>query len=83
MRRTNQIRRSIALVVIGAWPLLAGPAMAQERLLRCVTSSNVAGPGHHPQRFAQRHLYAPARNAMFFSRGESPCRWQAARHPRG
>ena len=83
MHRTNQTRRGFALVVLCAGPLLAGPAMAQERLLRCVTSTNVAGPGHHPQRFAQRHFYAPARNAMFFSPTQSTCRWQAVRHPRG
>ena len=69
----------LAVTVVGASAMPFGPAAAQERLLRCMTSIGPARPGHRPQHFAQRHLYAPARNAMFFSRTEATCRWKTAR----
>lgn len=82
MRGTIQMGFGLALVIAGAWPVLPEPAASQEVLLRCATSAALTAPGHHPQRFAQRHLYAPARNAMFFSHTESACRWKAAQHRR-
>ena len=79
---TIRIRLYLAAILVGTLPMLSGPAAAQERLLRCMTSASPTGPGHRSQLFAQRHLYAPARNAMFFSHAEATCRWKAARHRR-
>ena len=79
---SNRTRLRLAVILIGASVMSSAPAAAQERLLRCMTSTGPAGPGHLSQHFAQRHFYAPAHNAMFFSPAEATCRWRTARHRR-
>ncbi len=79
---TIRSRLCLAAILVGASVMPSGPAVAQERLLRCMTSTGPARPGHPSQHFAQRHFYAPARNAMFFSPAQATCRWGTARHRR-
>ena len=82
MRGIIELGLGAALVAAGMSPTLSKPADAREHPLACLTPAALAMPGHHSQRFAQRHLYAPARDAMFFSHPESTCRWKAAQHRR-
>ncbi len=78
MNRITRCRLCLSVIVAAALAP-ASPVSARERLLRCVTahaSTEVARPAPG---LARRGSYAPLRDAMFFSRPGSACRWSAVR----
>ncbi len=79
MNRT--IRDWLCVAIIAAAALASTqPAPARERLLRCATSQPSTRFGHPAKDVAPRRAYAPVRDAMFFSRPGSACRWAVRHH---
>lgn len=78
------LKASLAMVLLVAVVAVApAPAMAKERLLRCVNAPVSIGRSHHRQHFAQHRLYAPVSSAMFFSHAGSACRWKSGQRRHG
>lgn len=86
----------IRAIISGCWPgwkaglalallvnVTVAPAIAKERLLRCINAPVSIGRGHHAQHFAQHRLYAPVSSAMFFSHAGSACRWKSGQRRHG
>ena len=80
MKRTTRDWLCLAIIVAGGVASTQEPALARERLLRCATVPASTWFDHPPQGVTRRRGYAPLRNAMFFSRPGSACRWKVAQH---
>ena len=77
----------LAASAIGSGLVPISHAVAHEQLLRCATAP-IAAPAssqsaYGVQHFGGRGLYAPVRNAMFFSQAGSGCHWKAPRRRHG